>query len=78
MINFYLIIKIETNTNSGIHKWNSSLCLLSYHIYYAVMSSKTTISLSIIAIAATVLLFASGPIVGNQLVFAGGDNHHHH
>ncbi|MFZ0893445.1 MAG: hypothetical protein WAZ77_02975 [Candidatus Nitrosopolaris sp.] len=42
------------------------------------MSSKTTISLSSIAIAATVLLFASGPIVGNQLVFAGGDNHHHH
>ncbi|MGB7955238.1 MAG: hypothetical protein WCF23_14765 [Candidatus Nitrosopolaris sp.] len=42
------------------------------------MNSKTSIALSTVAIAAVVLLFASGPIVGNQLAFAGGDNHHHH
>jgi hypothetical protein len=42
------------------------------------MNSKTTVALSTIAIAAVVLLFASGPIVGNQLAFAWGDFHHHH
>jgi hypothetical protein len=35
-------------------------------------------ALSSLAIAAVVLLFASDPIVGNQLAIAGGDGHHHH
>jgi hypothetical protein len=39
------------------------------------MNSKTTMALSTLAIAAVVLLFASGPLVGNQSAFAGGDFH---
>jgi hypothetical protein len=46
--------------------------------FYKLMNSKTSLALSTIAIAAVVLLFASGPIVGNHLAFAGGDNNHHH
>lgn len=45
------------------------------------MKPNTTITLSIASIAAVVLLFASGPIVGNQQAFADGHhyyNHHHH
>jgi hypothetical protein len=36
------------------------------------MKSKTTITLSIAAIAAAALLFATGPIVGNQQALAYG------
>jgi hypothetical protein len=42
------------------------------------MNSKAATAISAIAIAAVVLLFASGPILGNHLAFAGGDHHHHH
>ncbi|MFZ0896546.1 MAG: hypothetical protein WAZ77_18760 [Candidatus Nitrosopolaris sp.] len=42
------------------------------------MKTNATIALSIASIAVVVLLFASGPIVGNQLAFASGDDHHHH
>ena len=54
------------------------------------MNSKTNISLSTVAIAIVVLLFASGPIVQNQQAFAanlygsglvryhGGYGHHGH
>ena len=45
------------------------------------MNPKTSIVFSITSIATVVLLFASGPIVGNQLAFADGHhyyNHHHH
>jgi hypothetical protein len=48
------------------------------------MKSKTTITLSIAAIAAAALLFATGPIVGNQQALAygwggwhGGGGWHH-
>ncbi|MGB8935176.1 MAG: hypothetical protein WCC17_08730 [Candidatus Nitrosopolaris sp.] len=45
------------------------------------MKSKTTITLSIAAIAAVALLFATGPIVGNQQALAygwhGGWGWHH-
>ena len=48
------------------------------------MKSKTTITLSIAAIAGTALLFATGPIVGNQQALAygwggwhGGGGWHH-
>ena len=36
------------------------------------MKSKTTITLSIAAIAAAVLLFAAGPIVGNEQALSYG------
>jgi len=48
------------------------------------MNSKTTITLSAATIAAVVLLFATGPIVGSQQAFAygyggyGGYGYHHH
>ncbi|MGB7953167.1 MAG: hypothetical protein WCF23_04240 [Candidatus Nitrosopolaris sp.] len=42
------------------------------------MNSKTSIAHSSVAIVAIVLLFASDPIVGNQLAFAGGHHHDHH
>ena len=44
------------------------------------MKTKTTITLSIAAIAAAALLFATGPIVGNQQALAygwGGWGWHH-
>ncbi|MFY9798980.1 MAG: hypothetical protein WAJ93_25100 [Candidatus Nitrosopolaris sp.] len=41
------------------------------------MKSKTTITLSIAAIAAVALLFATGPIVGNQQALAYGWGWHH-
>jgi hypothetical protein len=44
------------------------------------MNSKTTITFGTMAIAAVALLFASGPIVGNQQAFAyyyGGYGYHH-
>jgi hypothetical protein len=42
------------------------------------MNPKTSIVFSIASIAAVVLLFASDPIVGNQLAFADGHHYHHH
>jgi hypothetical protein len=42
------------------------------------MNPKISIALSTVAIAAIVLLSAPGPIVGNQLAFAGEDHHHYH
>jgi hypothetical protein len=57
------------------------LCIVSC---YTVMNSKTSVALSV-AIAAVVLLFASGPIIGNHQALASGhdhfghhDHHHHH
>ena len=44
--------------------------LLSRLSSYRIMISKTNISLSTVAIAVVVLLFASGPIVQNQQAFA--------
>jgi hypothetical protein len=44
------------------------------------MNSKTTVTFGTIAIAAVALLFASGPITGNQQAFAyyyGGYDFHH-
>ncbi|MGA9153046.1 MAG: hypothetical protein WBZ36_20910 [Candidatus Nitrosopolaris sp.] len=43
---------------------------ISAHFFHRLMNSKTTISLSTMAIAAVVLLFASGPIVGSQQALA--------
>jgi len=40
------------------------------------MNSKTSIALNSLAIAAVVLLFASGPIIGNHQALGFGDNHH--
>ncbi|MDQ6668230.1 MAG: hypothetical protein M3Y53_08410 [Thermoproteota archaeon] len=40
------------------------------------MHSKTNITFSILAIAAAVLLFATGPIVGNA--FASSEQSYHH
>ncbi|MFZ0224057.1 MAG: hypothetical protein WAM42_20445 [Candidatus Nitrosopolaris sp.] len=42
------------------------------------MNPKTSIALSIVAIAAVVLLFASGPLVGNQQALAYRYYHGHH
>ena len=39
---------------------------ISAHFFDRLMNSKTTLSLSTMAIAAVVLLFASGPIVASQ------------
>jgi hypothetical protein len=45
---------------------------ISAHFFHRLMNSKTTITLSISAIAAVVLLFASGPVVGSQQALAYG------
>ena len=42
------------------------------------MNSNTTVSLSVVAIAALVLLFASGPIIGKQQAVAYVYYHGHH
>jgi hypothetical protein len=42
------------------------------------MKSKTTMAFSTMAIAAVALLFASGPITGNQQAFAYGGYGYHH
>jgi hypothetical protein len=42
------------------------------------MSSSTSVSLSVIGIAALVLLFASGPIIGKQQAVAYVYYHGHH
>ena len=39
---------------------------ITAHFFHRLMNSKTTITLSTMAIAAVALLFASGPIVGQQ------------
>jgi hypothetical protein len=43
---------------------------ISAHFFHRLMNSKTTISLGTMAIAAVILLFASGPIVGSQQALA--------
>jgi hypothetical protein len=45
---------------------------ITAHFSRRVMNTKTTITLSTTAIAAVVLLFASGPIVGSQQALAFG------
>jgi hypothetical protein len=53
---------------------------ISAHFFHRLMNSKTTITLSTMAIAAVVLLFASGPIVVSQQALAypwGGWGWHH-
>ncbi|HYA83603.1 MAG TPA: hypothetical protein VEH06_09175 [Candidatus Bathyarchaeia archaeon] len=42
------------------------------------MNSNTSLSLSVVAIAALVLLFASGPIIGKQQAVAYVYYHGHH
>ncbi|MFZ0512529.1 MAG: hypothetical protein WAM14_13055 [Candidatus Nitrosopolaris sp.] len=42
------------------------------------LNSKRTMVLSTLAIAAVVLLFASGPIVGNQQALASYHGHHYY
>jgi hypothetical protein len=42
------------------------------------LNKQRTIVLSTIAIAAVAILFALGPIVGTQQVFANYGYHHHH
>ena len=42
------------------------------------LNKQRTIVLSTIAIATVAILFALGPIVGNQQVFANYGYHHHH
>ncbi|MFZ0223338.1 MAG: hypothetical protein WAM42_16780 [Candidatus Nitrosopolaris sp.] len=42
------------------------------------MKSKTTMAFSTMAIAAVALLFASGPITGNQQALAYGGYGYHH
>jgi hypothetical protein len=54
---------------SLVHSSNIRHLIYSRRRSADMMKSKTTITLSIAAIAAAALLFATGPIVGNQLAY---------
>jgi hypothetical protein len=56
---------------------SSYLTHLSNGLRLTLMHSKTNITFSIVAIAAAVLLFATGPIVGNY-AFASSEQYYHH
>ena len=68
--------RIRLGTITMINMVNQLLSLLKY-ADIDTMNSKATMTFSTLAIAAVALLFASGPIVGNQQALAYVYHHGH-